>query len=579
MQAVSRWSTLGTPSWALLLALAGLFTLLNALKPVHMDDTAYYYYARRIAEHPLDPYGFEVFWGQWPLRANRVLAPPVLPYWWSVGFRLFSERPFLWKLWLFPFSLLFVFSLHAIFRRFAAGLEMLLVWMTVLSPTFLPSLNLMLDIPALALGLCAFWIFLSASDRNSVRLSVFAGLVAGLAMQTKYTGVLIPAVMLLYGIFFGRVKLALIAASVAAAVFISWEVYTHLLYGRSHFLNGLDGARGGSGTIAVLFTTFFSILGGIAPALGLLALAALCVGRRVIVASALLVALGYLLLIAVPEGIASGMTSGHSVDQVIFPIFGYTVCALVMAVVWALGTSGRPDQWSFLGRHWDRVDCFLLGWLLLELAGYCALNPFPAVRRFMGVIVITTLLIGRLAARKNLLPSQSPVICGAAVVGILLGLGFYVVDLREAQAIKQSVVMAADYVKSQDPKATIWYAGRWGFQYYAERAGMVAVVPASQRSLSDGSLPVPSSLKKGDWLVVPDGNIDKQVFRLEHAESIARLAVEDLLPLRTLYCYYSGPTALEHRTGSRRSVTILRITEDFVPVSTRLPMSATRGKK
>src|SRR5690348_7059043 len=92
------------PGWPSLLALALLYTLLNAVKPLQVDDAAYYYYAAQLAEHLTDPYGFTVFWYQWPQPANTVLAPPVLPYWWSLAIRLFGERPFFWKVWLLPFS-------------------------------------------------------------------------------------------------------------------------------------------------------------------------------------------------------------------------------------------------------------------------------------------------------------------------------------------------------------------------------------------------------------------------------------------------------------------------------------------
>src|SRR5436309_2471505 len=82
--------------------LAVVFTLLNCLKPLHIDDAAYYCYARQIADAPLAPYGFEVLWGERPCPANRLLAPPVLLYWWAGGLRLFGDSPFLWKLWLLP---------------------------------------------------------------------------------------------------------------------------------------------------------------------------------------------------------------------------------------------------------------------------------------------------------------------------------------------------------------------------------------------------------------------------------------------------------------------------------------------
>src|SRR5215472_10480277 len=102
----------------LLLLLAILYTSLASIKPIHIDEAANFYYARQIAAHPLDPYGFEMFWYQEPEPANYVLTPPVLVYWWGSGMRLLGREPVLWKLWLLPFVLLFVFSLYALLRRF-----------------------------------------------------------------------------------------------------------------------------------------------------------------------------------------------------------------------------------------------------------------------------------------------------------------------------------------------------------------------------------------------------------------------------------------------------------------------------
>jgi hypothetical protein len=203
----------------------------------------------------------------------------------------------------------------------------------------------------------------------------------------------------------------------------------------------------------------------------------------------------------------------------------------------------------------------------------------------MGLIVVMTLLIGRLAGRRSESGRRSSLATGA-LLGIVLGVAFYLVDLRDAVAVKQAVEQVVEYVGAQRPQGgghppTIWFAGHWGFKYYAERAGMHPVVPASKRTLGDGTLPVPSSFAKGDLLILPDEGIDKQSFYYDakHTESLAVLQVQDALPLRTLYCYYSGPTAVEHFAGPRRSITILRITQDSVPVSTRLPMSASRGQK
>ena len=72
-----------------------------------------------------------MFWNDRPEPAVQVLAPVMMEYWWAIAINLFGERPFLWKLWLLPFALLLVFSLHALLRRFAPGYEMILTWMIV----------------------------------------------------------------------------------------------------------------------------------------------------------------------------------------------------------------------------------------------------------------------------------------------------------------------------------------------------------------------------------------------------------------------------------------------------------------
>jgi hypothetical protein len=115
-----------------------------------------------------------------------------MPYWWAIAIRLFGEHPFLWKLWLLPYALLLVFSPDALLRRFGPGYEMILCWMIIFSPVFLPSFNLMLDVPASALSLFALVIFICASDRNSSTLAAVAGLVAGVAAQTNTAVWLFP---------------------------------------------------------------------------------------------------------------------------------------------------------------------------------------------------------------------------------------------------------------------------------------------------------------------------------------------------------------------------------------------------
>src|SRR5581483_6452663 len=115
------------------------------------DDTAYHDYAAQVAHRPLDPYGFAMFWWYQPEPANEVLAPPLFFYWSSLALRLLGENVFLCKTALLPFVALLAYALYDLAHRFARGVELPLVTMTLFSPVILPSLNMMLDVPALAL--------------------------------------------------------------------------------------------------------------------------------------------------------------------------------------------------------------------------------------------------------------------------------------------------------------------------------------------------------------------------------------------------------------------------------------------
>jgi hypothetical protein len=590
--------------WQELVLIASLFTLLNCFKPLQVDDAAYYYFAAHIAGHPLDPYDFTIHWYQWPQHANHVLAPPVLLYWWAAGIRLWGDQPFLWKLWLLPFSLLFVFSLDALSRRFARGLERPLVWMTVLSPVFLPSLNLMLDVPALALALGSLTVFFRACERFLAGASgwwqaVVAGLMAGLAMQTKYTGFLAPVTMVLYALLAvglspgATIRLgaqviggALLAVACAVFVFVTWEAFVAWRHGESHFLLEMRHSRRNLLDQMGLVLPLLALVGGTMPTLALLGLTGLHRrwARRV---SAAVMVIGYVVVVCLGGTITlsvyhslsglgdivePGTIISISIEQVIFTCLGLLVSGTLAAVAWSMLRVGHGGLWQPETWTQRRIEWFLVLWLGLEIAGYLALTPFGAVRRIFGVVVVGTLLAGRLAALTCRAPRRQVPVWGVALCTIILGLVYYGVDLTDARAAKQAAESAAAFVREREPQATIWYTGHWGFQFYAERAGMKAVIPDDLQQ----------RLHRGDWLVVPEPRFEQQDIRLQsdQVELVAEVSIVDTLPLRTVRCFYGTGTGvpLEHHPGPgeegsgrpgsgwpRFSVKIYRVRVDFVP--------------
>jgi hypothetical protein len=538
-------------SSAAILILAGVLTGLNALKPLHIDDATYYFYARQIAEHPLDPYGFTLLYWSEPLLALHVLAPPVLPYWWAGAIRLFGERPVLWKLWLFPFVLLFVAALASLLRRFAPTVAAPLLILLTLSPVFLPSLNLMIDVPALALSLASLALFFRACDRDAAAPAVWAGAIAGLAMQTKYTAFLAPAVLLIYALTQRRFRLGLFAAATAGLVFAAWEMALLGRYGDSHFLHHLGQGHYTDESKMHLIGNLFPLLGGLLPTLGVATFTILRWPRWAVQLAVVLMLLPYLLLIC-PES----LSLGRSVYGLALGLFVCNGAAMLLGVVCA--------TWR-LSRREERTAWFLVLWLAVELAGYVTISPFSAVRRVMGITIAATLLLGYLAERSPLEPWRRKMLYGLVVTTTLLGFACFGVDYLEARAEQQAAYEAVQRIRQEHPQAVIWYTGYWGFQYYAEKCGMKQIIPVSHTGEETSMLLPPSRFHRGDWLVIPDENIPQHELNLDRPELEAEgeIALDDRIPLATLMNYYAGWLPLRHRSGPRIVLRLFRVNDDF----------------
>jgi hypothetical protein len=575
-----------------LLFLAALHTLGNIAKPLHIDDAAYYYYARQTAQKPFDPYGFQVFWWDNAEGANEVLAPPLLSYWWSLFMRIDqayswatgveAERPWLWKLGMVPFSLLFIGCVYALFRRFACGLEMPLTWLTVLSPAFWPSLNLMLDIPTLALSLCALLAFMRACEQDSAALAALAGLVAGLALEMKYTAILTSVVFFLYAVCLGKVRLWPVSAIVAAQGFVVWELLMAMLYGESHFLyharyrvtfHWLDKIS--------LLLPMLSILGSLGPAMVLLALKGLRTPWPFLLVLGLMGLGGYalvaliednentrLLLVAASFGNVDLRRPYLSFQECWFGAWG-ALLATITSISFFLCVinysrraptglcSEEVERRRCLPRHCSRVVAFLALWLLLEIAEYIALTPFPAVRRVMGVVIVGTLVVGCLTARICRTQADRNIVWAIAGYGMILGAGFAALDWRDAQAEKEAVERSVAFFNERGG-GRVWFASHWGFQYYAERAGMEMISPNQSR------------LKEGDWVVYPRNLTSQHVdIKSIPRESVAVVEIGDSIRLQTVWCYYIGYTAVENRSEPRVTVEIYRVTAACIPRSSR----------
>jgi hypothetical protein len=564
-----------------LLALTLIFGGLNALKPLHIDDAAYFCDARQIAADPLNPYGTWILWWQQPQPANEILAPPVVPYTWALGLRLFGDHPAACKLLLLPWAFLLVYAFFSLARRFAAGMEWPLTILAIFSPALWPSFNFMLDIPALGLALMAIELFFRACDATSFFKAACAGLIAGVGFQTKYTACVAVAAILLAAVLRRRWALGIVAILLAAHVVCAWEFLTAILYGHSHFFlrfaSGdaptshrlLDAIGNRILTRGPLCTSLLSLLGSITPALLLLGLAAFGLRRRWLVFTAILF-LGGVLAIALfdshltgtitPSARFFGLRQTPSLQfelaDVIFGVFGGVMLLVAAITAWSLFRSSSGDA--------RRDVLFLIGWLGLEIAAFFPLTDFPAVRRVLGIVIVMTLLIGRGAAQTCRAEARRFMVYHVVMFGVMLGVALSMLDVRYAQVQQEGAAWAAKWIREHGGGRMV-YAGHWGFQYYAEHNGMEPLIVDYESSLG---LPEPTRLQPGDWLVLPDDGVSQQTFQCDPdcLREVARLTFDDPVPLRTIpAAFHGGTEAVQHLEGPRFQLRIYQVQQPIVP--------------
>jgi hypothetical protein len=170
---------------------------------------------------------------------------------------------------------------------------------------------------------------------------------------------------------------------------------------------------------------------------------------------------------------------------------------------------------------------------------------FPAARRLLGVEVVLTLLVGRLAARTCVAPARLALVRGAVLGSALLGLAYCGLDLWEARVRQTAAERAARWVRRQGG-GEAWYFGGGGFDFYSECAGL--------RRMTARERPRP-----GDWLVMDCGHAAAVGYPLPDGAPARRLVLTDPLPLRTHCCYYGSATPVAHRDGPRVVVGIYRV--------------------
>ncbi|MBI2218551.1 MAG: glycosyltransferase family 39 protein [Candidatus Rokubacteria bacterium] len=463
MTGIGRW-----PAAGLVVALLPVVSLLLVLDRAAMiDDALFLKAASQIFRDPARPFDFLVNWYGWEEPFWHVFKnPPGLSYWLAASDALFGEREAARHASMLPFTIAAVVAAAWLTRRFAGEWP----WITAAwaaSPAFLvSSATLMADVPALACSLwgLVFWIRGAGEDTTwSRRLG--AGL-AGLAVVVKYTALLGIATLLLYSLLVAggarrRRQLADLWPAMLAPS--AWSLLTLATHGRNHMIDALTVGGGGldpnPGWFAHRAIALLTFIAGTSVFAVLAVVPAVQVRRRLTLAA---VAAGVATAVALatphvwsPRGLGGG--------AVPVAVVLATIGALVLLLAFREGLrSGEPES------------RFLVAWVALHLA-YLWLWSWSVAARFVLPLMLplVILLARSLGARADAAASRARAGLFGAAAGVALAVSvtLLLADSAVGDFYRRAIPIVVKAQAARE-RGRVHFVGAWGFQHYAERAGL-----------------------------------------------------------------------------------------------------------
>ena len=459
-------------------AMVALTTLPFAAKAVHIDDVYFLEVARNVLKDPLRPFSgavaledidYRVFAqaGRCPTTFASMSHPPLVSYVMALVARLFGgfrELPL--HLVFDLFALGAALAMYDLAKRFAS-LPLVTTLLLLSSPVFVISAqSLMTDMPALALSLAALAVFIRGTDGSLRPAMLLSGVLAGLAILTRYSALLVLPLFCAYAFAEGRVRKAWPALLGVSGVLGLWAVQNLAVHGELHIVASARHYRlffaGGGLDWAGLLNKTLGELSGLGGTSFVAAVLLLATGlRRRVVTFCVSLLTAAMVFVVRPAGIER--LDLYSVLEVIAVAGAFAGGALLLVeALWRAPGALRPAGAG------ERDGAFLKAWLLLAIGGSLFLLPFGTARYMLPVLPpLWILLVRRFWDADHGLRRVRAAAGLVVAQGLALSLVLGIVDQEYAQRYRDLAVR----IRESYPHRNVWFVGEWGFRYYMSQAG------------------------------------------------------------------------------------------------------------
>jgi len=501
--------TMANKEFIVLTLFVFLAAALNMTKALQIDDTAYLEMAKAILRHPLHPLSQEINWGNTAEPIDNINQPLFIPAIYALLIKAFGESVLILHLFIALCGALATLLFYQLANHFEIRQPLFLTGLFVISPSFLPGQNLMVDIPLMAFWLAFFWALLSMENEERQKY-LLAGFAVAIACLTKYTSlVLLP--IFIFVILYRRHWSSLWSLGIPVTALGLWFWFNYFDFGAIHML-GRPRVDITMHMVSYRVITWIAGMGSVSP----FVLSFISLKRNdpvsrdcLLAAFASGVALSiYMILI--------GQTQ-FAVYWILFFIAGIFLNGFILLILvrniksaWKLGERNAVEQEMALGL-----------WIAGTFAFIILFAPFIAVRHIFLAMPAILLILGRHVSKHGMIVSREFM---SFALTALLGLSLAVSDYYYADIYRDYAYKIRERLPQS---ARVYQTGHWGWQWYSIHAGMIQYDT------------IKTSLENGDYLVIPSYVDHQQISAdlLPRLHEVQRLVIPAPYPtwIRTMY--------------------------------------------
>lgn len=457
-------------------------TAINFNKAFHIDDTVHLEIAKWIISNPLHSMFGAINWSQNTAPFHQLNQPHLYFYLLAVFGWLFGFSELATHLFQSFFTLACIILTYLIAKNVVPRQALIATILPLTSSAFVVGQNLMVDVPLLSFWLGFFYVLISSRITNESKRFLIAGAFAGLACLVKYSSLPLVFILLVYLLISKRPKL-LWTLFVPIGILLIWSLFNYLDYGAFHFLDRPINSFN-FGKLATTFLSWLICLGSVAVYVPIF-LCEISINKSKLSAAIrnftfLILVLSLVVLLFA----STGVISEFLVDKFFRLLFLCNGSIITLLLAYYFVVNSRP---LLNGSNQPILLSYL--WFTSTAIFIIFFSPFMATRHVLLVLIPVTFILFYYSKGISFPFWRNIGLVLSVALTIALGLS----DRSWANFYREKAAL----IRRDLPKSNIYFAGHWGWQWYAKKAGMIQLESFNPQ------------VKPGDYLVYPRG-IDQQ---------------------------------------------------------------------